>query len=86
MSYFLFINPSVLYGAARTLDLFSVFDDYNVSLTPAQADWLALQNDSLKVYKDFWKAYENCTKDLDEFTDTNGEFQEAETEELSLAR
>ncbi len=84
MSYFLFVSPSVLSGVARTLDLFALFDDYNISLTPAQADWLALQEDSVKVYEDFWAAYENCTKEA--IQNPNGEFENAKTEELSLAR
>lgn len=52
MSDFLFAHPSILSGAARVLDLGGVFDDYNVSATPTQADaraaradWLAVGND-----------------------------------------
>lgn len=79
MSYFLFANSSRLFGVARTLDLFALFDRYNVSLTPAQADWLALQHDAAQVYQDVWAAYAECI-------DNSGEFKEAESEELSLAR
>ncbi len=57
MSDFLFARSSWLSGMARTLDLAGIFDDYNISLTEAQADWLALQNDALAAYKDLWAAY-----------------------------
>jgi hypothetical protein len=84
MSYFLFVAPSVLYGAARTLDLFALFDDYNTSLTPAQADWLALQDDAAHVYQDFWEAYETETATAK--PPGAAEFENSPTEELSLAR
>ncbi len=57
MSDFLFARSSWLSGFARTLDLAALFDDYNISLTPAQADWLALHADSAAVYTDLWAAY-----------------------------
>lgn len=41
-SHFLIGKPSFLSGASRTLDLRGVFDDYNYSLTPEQADQIAL--------------------------------------------
>jgi len=41
-SHFLIGNPSFLSGMSRTLDLRGVFDDYNYSLTPEQADQIAL--------------------------------------------
>jgi hypothetical protein len=65
MSDFLFAGSSWLSGAARTLDLAATFDDYNISLTPAQADWLALNADSGAVYKDFWVAYAKAAKDIE---------------------
>jgi hypothetical protein len=83
MSDFLFASSSWLTGCARTLDLAALFDDYNISLTPAQADWLALYSDSAAIYKDFWKAYENCTKDI-ELNGHNHSTRDNE-EELSLA-
>ena len=41
-SNFLTAKPSFLSGSARTLDLWGVFDDYNYSLTPEQADQIAM--------------------------------------------
>jgi hypothetical protein len=65
MSDFLFAESSWLSGAARTLDLAALFDDYNISLTPAQADWLALNTDAGATYKDFWSAYTKAAKEAD---------------------
>ena len=45
MSDFLFAYPSFLSGAARVVDLFGVFDDYNFSPDPATADYLAALSD-----------------------------------------
>jgi len=65
MSDFLFAGSSWLSGAARTLDLAATFDDYNVSLNPAQADWMALNADALATYKDLWSAYSMAAKDVE---------------------
>jgi hypothetical protein len=65
MSDFLFAGSSWLSGAARTLDLGATFDDYNISLNPAQADWLALNADALATYKDLWSAYGKVAKDVE---------------------
>jgi hypothetical protein len=64
MSDFLFAGSSWLSGAARTLDLAATFDDYNISLNPAQADWVALNADALATYKDLWSEYEKVAKDV----------------------
>ena len=77
MSDFLFARSSWLSGFARTLDLAALFDDYNISLTPAQADWLALMSDSGTVYKDLWAAYEAECATCDHKT--------VESNELSLS-
>lgn len=52
---FLFAMPSWLSGAARTLDLGGVFDEYNESPTPAQADAWALWHD--------WRAVGDLLRD-----------------------
>ncbi|HEV8588167.1 MAG TPA: hypothetical protein VGQ72_04785 [Pyrinomonadaceae bacterium] len=65
MSDFLFASSSWLSGAARTLDLAATFDDYNMSLNPAQADWLALNADALATYKDLWSAFAKSAKDAE---------------------
>jgi hypothetical protein len=44
-SGFLFAEPSFLSGAARSLDLFGLFDAYNISKTTREADALALASD-----------------------------------------
>ncbi len=46
-SDFLFAQPSFVSGMARSLDLFGVFDDYNVSLDGDVADARALYADFL---------------------------------------
>jgi hypothetical protein len=76
MSDFLFARSSWLSGFARTLDLAALFDDYNISLTPAQADWLALHADALAVYGDLWAAYEAES--------TSPEYKVAKSNELAL--
>lgn len=65
MSDFLYAGSSWLSGAARTLDLAALFDDYNISLTPAQADWLAMNADAGATYKDLWAAYAKAAKDAE---------------------
>ena len=49
MSETLFAMPSTLSGAARVMDLWGVFDDYNTSLTPDEADEVAITLDWLAV-------------------------------------
>jgi hypothetical protein len=70
MSDFLFAGSSWLSGAARTLDLAALFDDYNISLTPAQADWLAMNADSGATYRDYLAAYKEALKDIQSATES----------------
>ena len=49
---FLFAQPSFGSGAARTLDLWGTFDDYNRSETPAEADAAAIAADWYVVGQD----------------------------------
>lgn len=51
-------QPSWLSGAARTLDLFGVFDSYTVSSTPEEADARALWGDWRTVGDDIVAASE----------------------------
>ena len=44
-SDFLFAQPSFFSGVARILDLFGLFDSYNESLTPQEADARAMYAD-----------------------------------------
>lgn len=48
-SDYLFATPSFVTGAARSLDLGAVFDEYNTSPTGAAADAIALTLDWLTV-------------------------------------
>jgi hypothetical protein len=52
VSDFLFAQPSFLAGIGRAFDIGGVFDDYNVSATPAQADARAIGADWQVVGKD----------------------------------
>ena len=45
-------SPSFLSGAARTLDLFGQFDEYNQSSTPLEADARAMIEDMMVVASD----------------------------------
>jgi hypothetical protein len=51
-STFLFATPSFCEGAARTIDLGNTLTEYNRSLSPNQADRLALQADWLALRAD----------------------------------
>lgn len=53
---FLFAQPSLLTGVARTFDLFGLFDLYNLSPTPAEADRRALSCDFAMVGQDLVSA------------------------------
>lgn len=55
---FLFVMPSYLGGAARTLDLAGFYDSgsYNESQTPAEADAWAIANDWAVVGNDLDRA------------------------------
>lgn len=55
---FLFAQPSFTSGAARILDLWGIFDDYNGSETPAEADAKALASDWLVAGQDILDAIE----------------------------
>ncbi len=61
---FLFATPSFLEGLARTLDLGATLDEYNSSITPEQADYLALKNDWQVIGNDFANAIEQEKSNL----------------------
>ena len=52
-STFLFAQPSFLEGAARVLDLGGMLQEYNTSLTPEEADSIALNADIEAINNDF---------------------------------
>jgi hypothetical protein len=53
---FLFAQPSFLSGAARVLDLWCQFDDYNLSDSGSDADSKAISADWCIVGQDLWDA------------------------------
>jgi hypothetical protein len=57
-SDFLFAQPSLASGAARVLDLWGQFDDYNQSETTLEADARAIATDWLIVGQDLSDAIE----------------------------
>ncbi len=60
---FLFAQPSFASGAARVLDLLGVFDDYNRSETPQEADGKAIAADWLVVGQDLCDAIQQQEED-----------------------
>ena len=52
----LFARPSLLEGAARTLDMGSTFSQYNALPSPEQADFVALRSDWEAVGADLRQA------------------------------
>lgn len=51
-SDFLVKDPTFIDGAARSIDLFGDFDDYNISGTPEEADARALFHDIAALRED----------------------------------
>ena len=71
MSGFLFAEPCFLCGMARSLDLGAQLDSYNHTLSPAQADQLALFSDWTMVANDMWAAF-------DQYEDEHPEIEQQE--------
>jgi hypothetical protein len=63
-SDFLFAQPSFASGAARVLDLWGQFDDYNRSETTLEADARAIASDWLMVGQDLSDAIEHDEDEL----------------------
>jgi hypothetical protein len=61
---FLFAQPSFGSGAARVLDLWGEFDDYNRSETPEEADAKAIAADWLVVGQELSDAIERQEEEL----------------------
>jgi hypothetical protein len=55
---FLFAQPSFASGAARVLDLWGAFDDYNRSESAQEADGKAIAADWLVIGQDLYDAIE----------------------------
>lgn len=62
----LFARPSFLEGAARVIDFGDTLTEFNTSLSPQQADYLALQSDWCAVGDDLREA-------VRQFSDTQGD-------------
>ena len=65
-SGFLYADPSFLSGASRTLDLFGVYDAYNASQTPQEADARALAADWIVTGQDIQEAVETLIPQQEE--------------------
>lgn len=62
---FLFADPSFMSGAARVIDLWGQFDDYNRSETPKEADGKAIAADWLVVGNDLQDAIEELGPEIE---------------------
>jgi len=65
-SGFLFADPSFFSGAARALDLYGTFDEYNVSRSPAEADARAIASDWIVTGDDLQHAMDECQSEEEE--------------------
>jgi hypothetical protein len=61
-SGFLYSEPSFLSGGARAFDLFGLYDQYNQSTSPEEADTRAIASDWIIVGQDL----ESAMEELDE--------------------
>ena len=74
-SDFLFVRPSARSGAARILDIFGTFDEYNSSRTPAEADAKAMFLDWFVTGRDLKSAIQTFEAPPDQgelFEETKG--------------
>ena len=58
LSLLVFSRPSLIEGAARGFDMFNTMYEHNQSLSPTQADILALRSDWLAIRADLENAVE----------------------------
>ena len=56
MTDFLYARPSIIEGIGRNMDFFGSMNSYNYSKNGDEADKIALANDLLAVYLDFYNA------------------------------
>ena len=56
---FLGARPSFVEGVSRILDLGNTLNEYNQSVTPAQADYLALRSDWRMIGMDWARTFNN---------------------------
>ncbi|MGC2197236.1 MAG: hypothetical protein WA628_21340 [Terriglobales bacterium] len=60
----LFANPTFISGAARVLDLYGVYDEYNSSSTDYEADFKAILSDWMVVGQDIFVAMKEFESSL----------------------
>ncbi|CAN5647476.1 hypothetical protein BH24ACT21_BH24ACT21_09700 [soil metagenome] len=84
-SGYLYPDPDAWYGAASTLDLFGLLNDYNYSSTGREADAKGLQSDFYAVANDFWRAVWTFEREhpLDELPEQYRLFDPDETKRIS---
>ena len=63
-SYYLFAEPSFLEGMARIMDFGDTLTEFNQSLTPAQANNIALTTDWQAVFEDVRAAVSKVAEEL----------------------
>lgn len=51
-------------GAVRVVDLFGQYDAYNISVTPRQADAIALDSDWRVIGQDLRRTMDNARKSI----------------------
>jgi len=61
---FLVAQPSFVSGAARILDLWGIYDDYNRSESPLEADGKAIAADWIVIGQDIYDAIEHQEDEL----------------------
>lgn len=65
-SGFLFPQPGILSGAARSADLWGQLDDYNICPDGQTADFVGLWNDWATVGSELWASIEAAANDNDQ--------------------
>ena len=65
-SGFLYSEPSFLSGAARTLDMYGLYDAYNASDSSLEADARALAADWIITGQDLQRAIDEFQSEIDE--------------------
>lgn len=63
---FLYARPSFIEGVARVIDLGDTLTEYNNSITPEQADWLALRSDWTVVGEDLRRAMLQAAREAEQ--------------------
>jgi len=61
-SMFLFARPSLVEGGARILDFGDTLNEYNRSMTPEQADQIAIACDWHRVGLDIAEGIRHCSR------------------------